>query len=79
MTTVTLSAPEIHCDGCKSSIEHAVRPLDGVQEVAVDVDARTVTVQYDEPANIALVSAAIVDAGFDVAGIVGDDGVSTVE
>ena len=72
MPTVTLSAPEIHCDGCATSIDRAVRPLDGVRDVAVEVDARTVTVQYDDPANVALVSAAVVDAGFDVAGIVAE-------
>jgi copper chaperone len=72
MPSVTLSAPEIHCDGCKTSIERAVRPVSGVRDVAVDVDARTVTVQYDEPANVALVSAAVTDAGFDVAGIVAE-------
>ena len=70
MATVTLSAPEIHCDHCKSSIEGAVRPLAGVSDATVDVPARTVTVTFAEPANIAVISAAITEVGFDVAGIV---------
>ena len=73
MATVTLSAPEIHCDGCATSIERAVRPLDGVRDVAVDVARRTVTVEYGDPANVALVSAAVTEAGFDVAGIVAEE------
>ncbi|HVF21271.1 MAG TPA: heavy-metal-associated domain-containing protein [Mycobacteriales bacterium] len=72
MPSVTLSAPEIHCDHCKRSIEEAVAPLDGVARVMVDVPARTVAVEYAEPANVALVSAAITEAGYDVAGIVAE-------
>ena len=72
MATVTLSAPEIHCDNCKKSIEGAVAPIDGVSAVSVDVPARTVTVDYAEPANVAIVSAAITEVGFDVAGIVSE-------
>lgn len=72
MPFVTLSTPEIHCDHCKRAIEDAVQPLDGVTHVAVDVPARTVAVDYAEPANVALVSAAITEAGYDVAGIVAE-------
>ena len=72
MPTVTMSAPEIHCGHCKEAIEGAVRPLDGVADVDVDVDARTVKVTFDPPANVALVSAAIAEAGYDVAGIVAE-------
>ena len=72
MASVTLSAPEIHCDHCKRSIEQAVQPLDGVSGVAVDIPGRTVTVDYADPANVAIVSAAIAEAGFDVAGIVAE-------
>jgi copper chaperone len=50
MTTETISVPEVHCDHCKRSIEGALRPLGGVASASVDVDARTVTVSYDEAA-----------------------------
>ena len=50
MSTETISVPEIHCAHCKSSIEGALRPLDGVKSAHVDVEARTVSVTYDEGA-----------------------------
>lgn len=48
MATETISVPEIHCDHCKMSIEGALAPLEGVHSAAVDVDARTVSVAYDD-------------------------------
>ena len=50
MTTDTISVPEIHCGHCKSSIEGALQPMDGVTAAEVDVDATTVTVTYDDAA-----------------------------
>jgi copper chaperone len=47
MTTTTISVPEIHCDHCKTSIEGALGPLDGVRTASVDIAARAVTVSYD--------------------------------
>ncbi len=47
-TTDTISVPEIHCGHCKSSIEGALQPLDGVTAAEVDVESTTVTVTYDE-------------------------------
>lgn len=67
MTTETIAVPEIHCGHCKSSIEGALAPLDGVSEATVDIDSRTVHVTYDEAKldRDALVRA-IVDHGYDV-------------
>ena len=67
MTTETISVPEIHCGHCKSSIEGALAPLEGVAEAVVDIDARSVTVSYDADAvsRDALV-AAIEDQGYAV-------------
>lgn len=47
-STDTIRVPEIHCGHCKSSIEGALQPLDGVTTAEVDVDARTVAVTYEE-------------------------------
>ena len=47
-TDETISVPEIHCGHCKSAIEGALNPLEGVERAAVDIDARTVAVTYDE-------------------------------
>ena len=48
MTTETISVPEIHCGHCKASIEGALQPLEGVETATVDIDARSVTVAYDD-------------------------------
>jgi copper chaperone len=48
MTQTKLIAPDISCGGCANSIKNALRRLDGVNDVQVDVPTRTVTVEYDE-------------------------------
>jgi copper chaperone len=65
--TETIRVPEIHCDHCKSSIEGALQPLSGVRTATVDVQARTVTVDYDtEVTSRGDLVAAIEDQGYDV-------------
>ena len=59
MTTRTLSVPDISCGHCKSSIEGAVGPLDGVELVEVAIDERTVAVDFDGTGDT---YAAIIDA-----------------
>lgn len=67
MTTETITVPDIHCDHCKTSIEGALAPIDGVTEARVDVNARTVTVDYDEHATgRAALIAAIEEQGYEV-------------
>lgn len=67
MTTDTIAVPEIHCDHCRSSIEGALAPVDGVTRAQVDIDARQVTVDYDEAVidRGALITV-IEDQGYDV-------------
>lgn len=48
MSETVLSVPEVHCGHCVSSIEGAVKGLDGVDEVNVDLDSKNVTVRFDE-------------------------------
>jgi copper chaperone len=48
MLTETILVPEIHCDHCKTSLEGALKPTEGVEQAAVDVAAKTVTVTYDQ-------------------------------
>ena len=40
-------APDIECEHCGDAIRAALLQLDGVNEVAVDIDAGTVTVSHD--------------------------------
>jgi len=67
MATDTIVVPEIHCDHCRSSIEGALAPLDGVARASVDIEARQVTVDYDASTidRHALISA-IEDQGYEV-------------
>jgi copper chaperone len=67
MTAKTLSVPGISCAHCKMSIEQAVRGLEGVDEVAVDIDARTVELSFDE-ASLGLdqIIDAIEEVGYEV-------------
>ena len=67
MPNETISVPEIHCGHCKASIEGALSPLEGVETATVDIESRTVAVDYDESAITRddLV-AAIVEQGYDV-------------
>lgn len=56
------------CGGCVKSIENALIEQAGVAKVAADLDAKTVTVDFD--ANLiqqAGIEQAIEKAGFDVA------------
>ena len=66
MTTTTLSVPEIHCEHCRSAIETAVSPLQGVDSVAVDVPAATVRIEHDAALSVRTVVEAIEDQGYDV-------------
>jgi copper chaperone len=69
VSTRTLNVPEISCGHCKSSIESAVSPLDGVDKVEVHVEARTVELDYDgSDATFEAIVAAIEEQGYDVPG-----------
>lgn len=43
----TFNVPDVHCDHCKSTIEGSLQ-LDGIERADVDVEARRVTVGYDD-------------------------------
>jgi copper chaperone len=67
MVSQTLSVPEISCGHCKSSIEAAVSPLDGVDRVEVQIDERTVQFDYDgTDATLTTIVAAIEAVGYEV-------------
>jgi copper chaperone len=64
--TVTYSVPTIHCDHCAMSIREEVSEVEGVDEVAVDLDSKLVTVTGRRLDDAAL-RAAIVEAGYEAA------------
>lgn len=67
MTTRTFTVPDISCGHCKAAIEGALDGVDGVESATVDIDAKTVRVQGS--ASDEAVTAAIDEAGYDVASI----------
>ena len=60
--TTTFSAPDIECGGCANAIKKALGRVDGVSDIAVDVDRKLVTVVGDAPADTVL--ATLDKAGF---------------
>lgn len=68
MTQVTLSVPDISCGHCKSSIEGAVNPLEGVASAVVAIDDRNVEIDYDgSDTTMKAIVAAIDEQGYEVA------------
>jgi copper chaperone len=65
----TFKVPEVSCAHCKSSIENALKPLDGVHEATVDIDNKIVTVDFDdERLDRSRLVREIEDVGYPVAG-----------
>ena len=66
----TFSVPDVSCEHCRSAIEGALRPLDGVVTASVNLDDKTVEVEYraDVVSDGRLVSA-IEEAGYEVVAV----------
>ena len=64
--TVTYSVPAIHCAHCATSIREEVSEVEGVDDVAVDLDTKVVIVRGTDLDDAAL-RAAIVEAGYEAA------------
>jgi copper chaperone len=64
--SVTYSVPAIHCDHCAMSIREEVSEVEGVDEVAVDLDSKLVIVT-GRGLDDAVLRAAIVEAGYEAA------------
>jgi len=68
MIQITLSVPDISCGHCKSSIEGALQPLEGVECASVSIDERNVAISYDDSAvDVDAFIAAIDEQGYEVA------------
>ena len=48
MKTTIVRAPDIECQGCANAIKKALGAVPGVNEVTVDIAAKTVKVKHDE-------------------------------
>jgi copper chaperone CopZ len=63
-TTSTFSAPDISCGGCANAIRRALGSLPDIHDIAVDVEAKTVTLTQDESGDPQTILAALDRAGF---------------
>jgi len=68
VTKTEFASPDIECDGCANAIKKALGKADGVGSVAVDVAAKTVTVEHDnELASVEALLMRLDHAGFPAA------------
>jgi copper chaperone len=62
-----LSVPEVHCDHCVSSIEGALNALEGIETARVDLDSKSVKIDYNESkVEMEAIVGAIEDQGYQV-------------
>jgi copper chaperone len=66
MNQLILRSADIHCDTCAANVKRAVGAVSGVGAVEVDVESKTVRVEFEEPATEAAIEAAMDEAGFEV-------------
>ena len=64
--TLTYSVPAIHCDHCAMSIREEVSEVEGVEDVAVDLESKLVTI-HGRALSDEHLRAAIHEAGYEAA------------
>ena len=64
--TIFYTVPAIHCAHCAMSIREEVSEVEGVEDVAVDLDTKVVTISGHALDDVAL-RAAIAEAGYEAA------------
>ncbi len=67
VTTKTFNVPDMSCDHCVRAITTELSAIQGVAEVNVDLDQKTVTLTIDETVTDDQIVAGLDEAGFDVA------------
>jgi copper chaperone len=67
MTTTRFAVPGISCEGCKTAIEGALRPIAGVESVAVDLGGRVVDVVHEPQLDPVQLADAVEGQGYEVA------------
>ncbi|MBN1409619.1 MAG: heavy-metal-associated domain-containing protein [Spirochaetales bacterium] len=65
--TIVFSVPDISCKHCEMAIKNGLKELEGIQKTDVDLDKKTVTVEYDPgKVGIPVMKQAIENQGYDV-------------
>ena len=65
----TISINGMSCGHCTSSVEKALRAVPGVTSAKADLAAKNATVEVGDGVSDDALKQAVVDAGFDVAGV----------
>lgn len=64
-TTAEVKLPTLQCAACVNTVETAVKQVEGVQGVRVDLDAKTAKVTFDATVtNVPALEQAIVQSGY---------------
>jgi periplasmic mercuric ion binding protein len=63
-SSVTLSIPNMSCISCEIRVGQALRAVEGVGDVHFDMDAKTVTVRFDERTDIEALKSATAEVGY---------------
>mgnify|MGYP002632773219 CR=1 FL=1 len=66
MTTTIIRVPNMNCGGCQSTIESELAKIADAQLVAVELDAKKLTLSWSQDATWPAIVAAIEGAGFRV-------------
>lgn len=61
---IQVIAPDITCGGCASAIRKALGSVDGVNEVEVNVESKTITVDHASTVNREQIIETLERAGF---------------
>lgn len=68
MTTTTYTVKGMTCGHCVSSVKEEVSEVSGVTGVEVDLATGLLTVSSETPIDAAAITAAVEEAGYEVAG-----------
>lgn len=64
MDKTTLHIPNISCGHCVKAIENELNELTGVDVTESDINAKTVTVQWDDPATLEMIKSALTEINY---------------
>ncbi len=67
MMKETFHIPTISCGHCTGTIERELKELDGIQSVRGDIQAKTVTVEYEAPMDKAKILATLKEINYPAA------------
>ncbi|MFI7135633.1 heavy-metal-associated domain-containing protein [Nonomuraea sp. NPDC050153] len=70
MTVTTYQVEGMTCGHCVSAVTEEVGKVDGVSGVEVDLATKAVTVTSEAPLDRGLIDAAVVEAGYELAGAI---------